>query len=173
MNTEQELVFPFNRSKIVTQMLTQALFIFMFGYLFKMFSKNPKGEEFLMLLISPIMITLMFSAFIFSLRKLFSKSPGLVINRTGIIDNTTGLATGIIPWGNINRMFITQHRSVQFLTIEVHDPEHYLQQGNILSRIFKRINHTFFRSPIHISAHTLVVLSSNRRCIILLDYPGG
>jgi hypothetical protein len=157
MNMEEELVFPFNRTKIVIQMLTQIALIFMCGSLFKLFFEDPTGNRVIILIISPLAIALAVSSFIFALRAFLSKSPGLVINRAGIIDNTTGASAGKIPWENIGRIFVTQQRSTQFLTIEVHNPEQYLRQGTFLSRIFKRINYTFFHSPIHISAHALDV----------------
>ena len=136
-------------------MLMQVMFILMSGYLFKIFAENPKGDQFIILIISPFLIALMASSFIFAVLMLLSKSPGLVINPSGIIDNTTGISAGKISWNNIKRTYVTQLRSGSFLTIEVSDPEQYLKQGNYLSRVFKWVNHVFFHSPIHISSHAL------------------
>jgi hypothetical protein len=155
MNTQEELVFPLNRTKIVTQILMEVVLIFFFGFLFKMFFDDHTGNRVILLIMSALLITSLVASLIFTLRALLSQSPGLVINRTGIIDNTTGISAGKIPWENISNIHVTQHRSVQFLTIEVYDPEQYLRQGNLLVRILKRLNYIFFRSPIHISANVL------------------
>ena len=138
-------------------MLTQIVLIFLFSFLLKVFIEDPTDDWGIILIASPIMIALSGSSFIFALRALLSKSPGLIINRIGIVDNTTGASAGKIPWKIIRRLSITQHRAAQFLTIEVHDPEQFLRQGSLLSRVFKRINYTFFRSPIQISVHALDV----------------
>lgn len=151
MNTEQELVFPLNRKKIIFHMVGQVIFIILFGLLFKTSVEHPKDDLFLTIL-SPVMMVFWASTFFLSSTMLLSKEPGLIINSNGIIDNTTGVAAGKIPWDNIARAYVTKYRSVRFLTIEVFDVEQYLEQGNIFSRIFKWFNHTFFHSPIHISA---------------------
>src|SRR5688572_32327146 len=39
--------------------------------------------------------------------KLFDRSPGLIIDAEGLVDNSGGLAAGRIPWSNIKRIRTT------------------------------------------------------------------
>ena len=169
MNTEQELVFPLNRTKIASRMLVQAVLIIAFIFLFKTVVENPKDDQLFLLILSSLMVVFWLSTLFLSLSMLLNKSPGLIINSTGIVDNTTGVSAGNISWDNIKNTYITQQRSVSFLTVEVEDPKQYLAQGNVLNRIFKRINYTFFHSPIHISAGALDI-SFNEMVEIIEQY---
>ena len=60
--------------------------------------------------------------------KLFDPSPGLVIDPEGVVDNSSGIAAGRIPWSNIKRIRTTTSQEQRFLTIEVHrgTPVHIL-----------------------------------------------
>jgi hypothetical protein len=51
--------------------------------------------------------------------KLFDRSPGLIIDGEGIVDNSGGLTAGRIPWSNIKRIRTTTSAEQRFLTIEV------------------------------------------------------
>ncbi|MCP4142860.1 MAG: hypothetical protein GY755_21670 [Chloroflexi bacterium] len=157
MNTEQELVFPLNKSKIILRMVLQVAFFIGFSFLFKNSVAHPKGDLFLMIL-SPAMMVFWASIFFVYLTALLGKEPGLIINPNEIINNTTGVSAEKISWNNIAKTYVTyvgKYGSVRFLTIEVYDFEQYLGQGNILSRTFKWVHHAFFRSSIHLSADTI------------------
>ena len=51
--------------------------------------------------------------------RLFDRSPGLIIDAEGIVDNSGGLAAGRIPWSDIKRIRTTTSAEQRFLTIEV------------------------------------------------------
>ena len=88
-------------------------------------------------------------------RKLFDRAPGLIINSQGIFDNSSGIATGLIPWEQIIRISVHRVQSQRFLTIEVRDPRPYLKQGNFLKRLARKANNRYFASPVQISATSL------------------
>jgi hypothetical protein len=155
MNIEKELSFPLNKKKIIPRIFLQATAIVLSVFLFYVIVTHLFYGLFILLLLLPILIFQITSSLIFALIMLLSKSAGLIIGPNGIVDNTTGVSAGKISWDNITKISVTPSSVNSFLTIEVLDPEKYLIQGNFLSRFFKRINHTFFKSPIHISAHAL------------------
>ncbi len=93
--------------------------------------------------------------------KLFDRSPGLVVDRIGLVDNSSGISAGRIPWSEITGISVTTVKPLpllkaqRFLTIHVRDPQAYVARGNALKRMMKRANYRMFGSPIHISAVAL------------------
>jgi len=98
---------------------------------------------------------------IVGIRKLFDKKPGLVLNSAGIIDNSSGLAAGFIPWSEITGAEIYEIRRQKMLIIKVRNPEEFIQRGNVLQRAMVKINSRMCGSPIAITSNTLKI-----------DFPG-
>ena len=55
-------------------------------------------------------------------RKFSDKKPGLIINRKGITDNSSGVSAGLIPWTDIKEIKISQVMSQKFLMFIVPSP---------------------------------------------------
>lgn len=87
--------------------------------------------------------------------KVFSTSPGLIIDAEGLVDNASGVAAGRIPWSDIKKIGISTSEKQRFLTIEVRDPQKYVRRARLVKRWFLTQNMTYFGSPIHIPADTL------------------
>lgn len=92
---------------------------------------------------------------ILAVRKFFDKRPGLVLNSTGIIDNSSGIAAGFIPWSEITGAEIYKFQRQKMLIVKVRNPEEFIQRGNLLKRITVRMSHKMCGSPIGITANTL------------------
>lgn len=91
------------------------------------------------------------------IRKLFDKKPGLVLNSAGIIDNSSGLAAGFIPWSEITGAEIYEVRRQKMLIIKVRNPETFIQRGNILQQAVVKINSRMSGSPIAITSNSLKI----------------
>lgn len=83
--------------------------------------------------------------------------PGLVIDAEGLIDRSSGVAAGRIPWRDIKGFKVHEVQSQKFLAIEVKNPEHYLERANPLLRLAVRNNMERYSSPIQISAVALAI----------------
>jgi hypothetical protein len=92
---------------------------------------------------------------IFGLFKLFDYAPGLIVDDEGIIDNSSGISAGRIPWSDIRGFEIRTVQNQRFLTIEVHNPEKYVQRAHVLKRPLVAFNASHFGGPIQISANAL------------------
>jgi hypothetical protein len=90
-------------------------------------------------------------------RKLFDSAPGLVIDTAGIVDNSSSISAGRIPWSDIEGFKVRTIKRQRFLTIEVRNPEKYLQRVSGLRRLLVAINARYFGSPIQITANTLAI----------------
>ena len=91
------------------------------------------------------------------IKKLFDKSPGLVLNSEGILDNSSGLSAGVIPWSEVVDIREYQVQKQKFVSIHVQDPEKYANNGNALKRMANRANIKMCGTPINISANSLKI----------------
>lgn len=73
--------------------------------------------------------------------KLFDKRAALVIDETGITDNSPDLSLGLILWKDIRGFSILKKNGRELLLIDVFDPQSYInrQKGN-----FKRKQMEYF-----------------------------
>ena len=92
---------------------------------------------------------------LYGLYKLFDRSPGLVLDREGIMDNSSGVPAGRVAWREIRDIQIMSVSGQRLLAFIVSDPEKYLGKGNVLHRFFVRMNYRMYGTPIFISAHSL------------------
>ena len=89
--------------------------------------------------------------------KLCDRRPGLVIDDAGLIDNSSGLSAGRIPWSDIKGFTVNTIEKQRILAIEVHDPGKYVRQAHPLKRPVVELNDKHYGSPIQISAHALAI----------------
>lgn len=94
---------------------------------------------------------------IYALTKLFDTKPGLIIDEQGIVDNSSTVAPGRILWHEIVGLSTSTISGVQMLTIDVVDPQKYIDQGNFFIRKLNQANTRMTGSPINIAATTLKV----------------
>lgn len=94
---------------------------------------------------------------IFGIKKLFDKKPGLVFNATGIIDNSSGICAGLIPWNEISGFDIYEVHKQKMLVILLKNPDKYIEMGNAIKRNLNKVNFKLCGSPIVITSSTLKV----------------
>ncbi len=93
----------------------------------------------------------------YSCMKIFDGKPGLIIDKEGIVDNSSGVAAGRIPWDEINGFAVGGNGRQRFVVIYVIDPQRYVDRGGSLKRMLNAANLRFMGSPINISSNTLNV----------------
>jgi hypothetical protein len=92
----------------------------------------------------------------FSIKKLADKKPGIVIDDSGIYDNSSAVSVGLIPWTDIRQISTVTVMRQEFVIIGVSNPEHYInKQPNFLKRKGMQYNYKNYGSPIAISANGL------------------
>ena len=85
-------------------------------------------------------------------KKLNDKKPGLVIDKTGITDNSTAIAAGHIPWVDIEEIKLVKVFTQQFIIIKVQNPQKYISRQT-KSALKKAVEYNYknYGSPITIS----------------------
>lgn len=66
---------------------------------------------------------------IYGIIKLFDKKAGLIIDSSGITDNTSAVSIGLIEWSDILGIRTEQIMSTKFLLIDVENPKKYLDKA--------------------------------------------
>lgn len=90
------------------------------------------------------------------LRKFFDNSNGLVIDNTGITDNSSSVSVGLIEWEDITGILTKRVVTTKFLIVQVNNPEKYLSRAeNKAKAKLMRANMKICGSPIQISSGTL------------------
>lgn len=92
-----------------------------------------------------------------AIRKLFDKTPGLILSDEGFIDNSSGIAAGLIPWSEVASVAESQIQRQKFVSIHVHDPEKYIEKANTFKKAAHRANMKMVGTPINISAVSLKI----------------
>jgi len=87
--------------------------------------------------------------------KFFDGRPGLILDKEGIVDNSSAVSAGRIPWSEITGLKVSEIAGQRFLTIEVVNVHKYIERGSFLKRMLNRANTKMVGSPINISANAL------------------
>jgi hypothetical protein len=92
---------------------------------------------------------------VYAIAKIFDRKPGLVLGPTGIVDNSSAVAAGFIPWSEVTDVRIYQLGVQRMLVVKVSDPEKYIGRGTPLKRALNRANTHMCGSPVVISPNAL------------------
>ena len=88
---------------------------------------------------------------------LFDRRPGLVFDREGLTDRTTGLGVGFVSWAEVTGGLVIRGRSSRSLMVAVSDPRKYWKQGRCDLRLLSGANMLIFGTPICLSSGSLSI----------------
>jgi hypothetical protein len=89
--------------------------------------------------------------------KSFDRKPGLTLSSAGLVDNSSAVAAGFIPWSEVTGLGTFQVRRQRMLVVHVADPGRYIERENALKRALNRANASMCGSPIVISSNALQI----------------
>lgn len=93
-----------------------------------------------------------------SIRKIFSKQVGLIINSEGLIDKSAGNSAGEILWIDVKDVVTINIMNQKFVSIIVKNPDKYIDaQRNFFKRKLMAQNYKMIGTPISISPNTLKI----------------
>jgi hypothetical protein len=95
------------------------------------------------------------SAGAYGVTKLFDKGIGLLIDESGIADNTSAAGIGLIEWTDITEIRTEQVMSTKFLLIFTANPDKYLSRANGFKRKLMKANMNRYGTPLSITSNTL------------------
>jgi hypothetical protein len=93
---------------------------------------------------------------IFFISKLPDKKPGLIIDDTGLVDNSSGLAVGQILWTDIENISVIEIHRQKLIMLIVKNPQDYItRQRSFFKRKGMEFNYKNYETPLSITANGL------------------
>lgn len=94
---------------------------------------------------------------LFVVRKLFDRTPGLIVDAEGIVDNASGIAVGRIVWADILGFEERRVYNQRLLSVQLKNPEVYVTKSPPLRRLLLRGNLALGYSPVVLSSNALSI----------------
>ena len=95
---------------------------------------------------------------VYALRKLPGNKPGLIVDESGIIDNSGAVSAGLILWTDINSLSVITVQKQKFILLHVKNPMDYIgRQRGAFKRKMMKLNFKMYGSPLTISANGLKI----------------
>ena len=154
MSANQQIEFKLSKSKIILMFFGCLIFCIL-SILFILnpdkFTSWRHSSSTMVFIVGILGVTFFGICLLFYARKMFDKTPGLIINDKGIYDNTSGISAGFIPWHDIVEIKETIVVNQSFINIVVKNPYEYIQrQKNIFKRKLVQINYNSYGTVIGI-----------------------
>ncbi|RRD95637.1 hypothetical protein EII17_02375 [Clostridiales bacterium COT073_COT-073] len=140
-----KLMTNLNKAKAGTASMFFLALILSGGILIK-----QEKNSFLMILYFVCALIVFFN-FLFFLKKLRTKSAILEIDDRGIMDNSSALALGVVPWEDIKIVRITSFWGTKYIGLDLIDEQKYYQKYFWLKRIIAELNKKLGMASINIS----------------------
>jgi hypothetical protein len=159
MNTEQRIEIPLNKSKIVMMLIGASAFVAI-GLWFVIAPPEIKnsywGNPTRLAFAGYASIFFFGLCAAFFIRKLPDTKPGLIIENTGLIDNSGALSAGQILWEDIVNISVLEMHKQKLLMLEVKNPQVYInRQSGLLKRKGMELNYKMYGTPLSITANGL------------------
>lgn len=156
-----QIEIPLSKKKLVLLLVGSLVFVIAGIW----FLVNPPkinnpffGNPTFILIISIVAILFFGLMAFFIARKLPENKPGLIIDQEGLIDNSSALSPGKIPWSDIVNISVIEISRQKLILLEVKNPQDYIdRQTNGFKKKLMQINHNSYGTPLSISANSLQI----------------
>jgi hypothetical protein len=96
-------------------------------------------------------------AFIF-IRKLPDGKPGLIIDDSGLTDNSSGLSDGQILWSDIEKVSVIEISGQRIIMLKTKNPQDYInRQTSLFVRKGMELNNRLYGTPLSLTANGLKI----------------
>jgi hypothetical protein len=145
MNTAQQIEIPLSKFKLTLLFLVSLVFI---GCGIWLLTSPPKTNN--SILSNPTtvfilgLVSIIFSGLIgfYAFKKLWDKTPGLIISDQGIFDNASMVCAGFIPWTDIVEIREMEFRNQKLIDLAVKNPQAYIDRHKgVIKRKLLQINY--------------------------------
>lgn len=159
MNTgsETEILVPLSKGKLILLTIGGFAFAAVCVWLWTIADDQVRRDPTFVRVIAVVGAFFFGLCGIFGAVKMFDRKPGMIIDYQGIVDNSSMVSAGRVPWEDILGFRVTSTAGQRFLTIDLADPQRYASRGNFLQRRLNASNVKLVGSPLNISSNTLKI----------------
>lgn len=159
MQIHEEVVIPLSKTKISLLLLGSVAFVLL-GLWLLLFTPEIKhplfGNKTALIIAALLAIVFFGTTAVINLIKLVQRTPGLVIGRDGIYDNSSAVTAGLIKWEDLQDIGVMEIQKQKLLMLYVQNPHEYISsQKNAIKRKIMQINYKTYSTPISISTNGL------------------
>lgn len=155
---KEEIIIPLSKTKMILLLLAAIVFVAL-GIWFVMSPETfvDEGEPTgFITFMGGLSIAFFGVGSILIFRKLFDTKPGLVINKEGILDNSSAASVGLIKWEDIIGFAIVEVSGQKIILPQVKNPEAYLdRQASTIKKKMMSMNYKLYKTPLSITANAL------------------
>jgi hypothetical protein len=153
-----EIVIPLSKTKIILLFIGSILFIIAGSWIIY-HQTDPRIMGNIKVMLAGYAAVPFFGiCAIYSFKKIINKSPGLVIDNVGLIDNSGATSIGRVFWSDVKDVSVLNVAIAKqrFVLIQVTNPQDYIDKGSngFLRKVMQK-NYEIYGSPIQITANTL------------------
>ena len=92
------------------------------------------------------------------IKKLPDNKPGLIIDQTGLTDNSSGVSAGQILWTDIENISVIEIHSQKLIMLQVKNPQDYIdKQTSSFKRKMMQLNYKMYGTPLSITSNGLKI----------------
>jgi len=153
----EEVVIPLSRVKVILLSLAAVAFVGASFWIWSIADNQPRFHPLFMRGFALAGAVLFGLCGIYGCIKVFDGKPGLVIDREGVVDNSSAAPAGRIGWDEITALEVVEVSGQRMLAIRVVDPQKYVERGGPLRRMLNAANCRMTGSPINVSSHALSI----------------
>lgn len=156
INHMQPIEIKLNKTKLRLMLVGSGLFFILAVWIVTSSSAIASFNPFFAKVTGVFGLLFFGAGFVFVWKKVNDTKPGLVIDETGVLDNSSGVSAGLIPWNDIIDIKSEKVFNQRFLMIIVRNPAIYIeQQQNVIKKKAMQMNFKNYGSPISIPSSTL------------------
>lgn len=160
-NTTGQIAIPLSKKKLILMLIGSIGFIAAgLWFVIKPPSiSNPFFGNPTTVLLTGIASILFFGlCAVYIARKLPDNKPGLIIDKIGLTDNSSGVSAGLILWSDIENISVIEIHRQKLILLHVKNPQDYIdKQTSGFKRKMMQINFNMYETPLSITSNTLQI----------------
>jgi hypothetical protein len=159
MNTasKHDIVIPLSKGKLALLLLGSIAFVAGSIWIWSIADSQTRYNPLYMKGVAIAGVSFFGLCGIYGCIKVFDGRPGLIVDDQGIVDNSSAVSAGRVPWEEIIGLRISEIAGQRILVIEVTDPQKYIERCGVFLRMLNAANTKMMGSPINISSNSLKV----------------
>ena len=159
MSIPDETTIPLGRAKLFLLIVGSIAFVAIGFWMFNLPDAEIRPDHDPLFVHGIALLCMIFFGLcgLYAIRKLFDKRPGIRFTKEGIIDHSSGVAMGLIPWSDITGFKVHKMHSTRFLVVQLADPQKYVAKGSIVRQKVNQASMSMCGSPVTLNSNSLEI----------------